>query len=270
MQKTQQRGVVLIVVLWITVLLTVLLVAFTATIKVDRSVATGIVQRAQARAGAEAVLNYLVAVQQAMPETLSRMAGQVYKLSLNSMDVRFRFIPEKAFISLNAAPFDDLAAAFNAAGADNAAQIAQYIVDRRSGMLAGGLSAGLDAPKLQPWISTVELATVPMISADVYARIQGWLTVDSDHSAVNFDFADVSVVRALKGNDAEQVLADRAERAVTNNGLDVSLNDVFRVQVELSSSANTRKIEATAAFSGNKNGYHVVRWNEYNTHFYLD
>lgn len=270
MEKTQQRGVVLIVVLWITVLLTVLLVAFTATIKVDRNVATDIVQRAQARAGAEAVLNYLVAIQQSVPETLSRMAGQVYKLSLNSMDVRFRFIPESSFISLNAAPFDDLAAAFNAAGAKNAAEIAQYIVSRRSGMLAAEINDGLEASSQQPWTSTVELATVPIISADVYQRIQGWLTVDSEHQIVNFNFADTDLVRALKGNAAEQTLADRDVLAVINNGLYVGLRDFFRVQVELSSSSSTRKIEATVEFSGGKNGYHVVRWNEYNTNFYLD
>lgn len=270
MKKAQQRGVVLIVVLWITVLLTVLLVAFTATIKVDRSVATDIIQRVQARAGAEAVLSYLVATQQSAPETFSRMAGQVYKLSLNLMDVRFRFIPESSFISLNTAPFEDLAAAFNAAGAENAAEIAQYIINRRTGMLADEFNDGLEANRPQPWISTVELATVPIIAAEVYQRIQGWLTVDGNHQVVNFNFADTSLVQALKGNAAEEVLADRDVRAVINNGFYVSLRDAFRVQVELSSSSSTRKIEATVTFSGGKHGYHVVRWNEYNAHFYLD
>lgn len=270
MRKSQQRGVVLIVVLWITVLLTVLLVAFTATVKVDRNVATDIVQRVQARAGAEAVLSYLVAIQQSVPEIFSRMAGQVYKLNLNSMDVRFRFIPESAFLSLNAAPFDDLAAAFNAAGADNAAEIAQYIISRRSGMLAEKLNDGLEVSSQQPWMSTVELGSVPIITADVYQRIQGWLTVDGKHQAVNFNFAAPDLVRALKGNAAEQVLADRTAQAVINNGLYVGIRDVFRVQVEFSSGSSARKIEATVEFSGGKHGYHVVRWNEYNTHFYLD
>lgn len=270
MMKSQQKGVVLIIVLWITVLLTVLLVAFTASIKVDRNVATDIVQRVQARAGAEAVLSYLVAIQQSEAYALSRMAGQVYKLSLNTMDVRFRFIPENAFISLNAAPFEELAAAFNAAGADNAAEIAQHIVQRRSGVPETDPVTGLETITPRPWKAIIELATVPIISADVYQRIQGWLTVDSKHTQVNFDFADKSLVHALKGNTAEQVLADREARSIINNGLFVSVRDVFRVQVELSSSSSTRQIEATVEFSGGKHGYHVVRWNEYNTHFYLD
>ncbi len=87
---------------------------------------------------------------------------------------------------------------------------------------------------------------------------------------LNFDFADKSLVHALKGNTAEQVLADREARSIINNGLFVSVRDVFRVQVELSSSSSTRQIEATVEFSGGKHGYHVVRWNEYNTNFYLD
>ena len=46
--------------------------------------------------------------------------------------------------------------------------------------------------------------------------------------------------------------------------------DSVRVQVELSSSASKRKIEATVEFNDGEQGYHVVRWNEYNAYFSLE
>lgn len=266
MNTAQQRGVVLIVVLWITVLLTVLLVAFTTTIKVDRDVASDIVRRVQARAGAEAVLNYLVAIQRSGAYDLSAMMGQVYKLNLNSMQIRFRFIPESAYMSLNSAPLEDLETVFNSAGAENAAEIAHYIVQRREGSTQ--IQTG-EVIEPQPWVSVLELSHLPGISHNVYQRVQGWFTVDSDHSVVNLGFAEADFVRALTGAEADQFLDERAVRAAANE-LQVSTGERFRVQVELSGSTNTRKIEATMAFSNNEHGYHVVRWNEYNIHFSLD
>ena len=269
MKTAEQRGVVLIVVLWITVLLTVLLVAFTATIKVDRNVASDIVQRVQARAGAEAVLSYLVAIQQSEAYDWSEMAGQVYKLSLNSMQVRFRFIPESSFLSLNAVTIEELETVFNSAGAEDAAAIAEYIVQRREGSIENQ-SGELIEP--QPWVSTVELSQLPGMTADVYQRVRGWFTVDSDHQSVNVNFAEAELVRALIGAEAEQLLAERAEPGFAGEAsvLNQEGGDVFRVQVELSSTAHKRKIETSVAFGEGELGYRIARWNEYNAHFLLE
>lgn len=266
MKVVQQRGVVLIIVLWITVLLTVLLVAFTANIKVDRHVASDIVRRVQARAGAEAVLSYLVATQQSGAYDWTTMIGKVYTLDINAMQVRFRFIPESAFISLNAAPVEELSAVFNAIGVDNANDIAQLIVQRREGYLD---EQSGEAVQPQPWVSTLELSRIPGMPQRLTQRIQGWFTSDSDHRVVNFDFADAGLVRALKADEAEQLLSDRALRASGNESQQVD-GDVYRVQVEQSSGARVRKIEATVEFNVAEHGYHVVRWNEYNAYFSLD
>jgi hypothetical protein len=266
MKFVQQRGVVLIVVLWITVLLTVLLVAFTATIKVDRHVASDIIHRVQARAGAEAVLSYLVAIQQSGAYDWPAMVGPVYKLDINAMQVRFRVIPESAFISLNAAPVEDLLAIFNALGVDNASDIAQLIVQRRKGYFD---EKSGEAVKPQPWISTIELSRYPEIPQVLSQRVQDWFTSDSDHQEVNLGFADVSLVRALKGDEADQLLSERALRTSNNQSQQLD-GDIYRVQVELSVGASIRKIEATAEFNSDEHGYHVVRWNEYNARFSLD
>lgn len=269
MKAAEQRGVVLIVVLWITVLLTVLLVAFTATIKVDRNVATDIVQRVQARAGAEAVLSYLVAIQQSGAYDWSEMTGQVYKLNLNSMQVRFRFIPESSFVSLNTVSAEELETLFNAAGAEDAAAIAAHIVQRREGNTENQ-SGELIVP--QPWVSTLELSQLPGITSDVYQQVQGWFTVDSDHQSVNVNFAEAALVRALRGTEAELLLAERAEQEAAGGAsvLNLEGGGVFRVQVELSSAANKRKIETSVVFGEGELGYRIARWNEYNAHFSLE
>ncbi len=266
MKVVQQRGVVLIIVLWITVLLMVLLAAFTATIKVDSHVASDIVRRVQARAGAEAVLSYLVATQRSGAYDWSTMIGEVYTLDINAMEVRFRFIPESAFISLNAAPAEELSTVFNAIGLNNANDIAQLIVQRREGYLDE--QSGETVPP-QPWLSTLELSRLPEIHQSFTQYIQGWFTSDSDHPEVNLDFADADLLRALKGDEAEQFLSERTLRTSTNESQQIS-GEIYRVQVELSSGARVRKIEATVEFNVAEHGYHVVRWNEYNAYFSLD
>ena len=265
----RQNGVVLIVVLWITVLLTVLLVAFTATIKVDREVATDIVQRVQARASAEAALSYVVAVRQSGAYEWSDMVGQVYELQLNSMLVRFRFIPENSFMSLNSASLEDLEQVLTAAGADDAVAIATHIVRRREGDI-NPETAELIEPR--PWVSVVELSIVPGMTSELYRNVQDWFTTDSHNIDVSLQFATASLVRALMGQDAEQVLAERIGQPVDENTFGFSQEgaDIYRVQVELTSTKYKRKIEATAAFSGGEVGYRIARWNEYNTHFLLE
>lgn len=267
MKVVEQRGVVLIVVLWITVLLTVLLVAFTATVKVDRNIASDIVQRVQARAGAEAVLSYLVAIRQSGAYDWSEMTGQVYKLSLNTMQVRFRFIPESAFLSLNAASVEDLESVFNAAGAKDAAAIAEYIVQRREGRNDSQSGAIIEA---RPWLSTIELSQLPNITSGVYQQVQRWFTVDSDHQGVNVNFAEAALVRALGGTGTDPLLAGQAEQEVADVAAQEEGGDVFRVQVELSSTASKRKIEASVVFGDGELGYRIARWNEYNAHFSLE
>lgn len=265
-KTVKQRGVVLIVVLWITVLLTVLLVAFTATVKVDRSVANDIVQRVQARAGAEAVLSYLVAIRQSGAYDWSEMIGQVYKLSLNTMDVRFRFIPESAFLSLNAASVEALETVFTAAGAKDAIAIAEYIVQRREG---SGDSQSGEMNEPRPWVSTVELSQLPSVTPDIYQQVQNWFTVDSDHQDVNVNFAEPDLVRALKGVQAEQLLAERNTQGMLGEFAQDG-GDIFRIQVELSSAANKRKIDICVVFGDGELGYRIARWNEYNARFLLE
>ena len=273
MNEHKQRGVVLIVVLWIVVLLTVLLAAFTATVKVDRHVASDVLESVQARASADSVLSYLSAVRMADTEFWPEMTGQVYKLQLNNMLLRFRMIPETAYISLNYAPVEVLRHAFEVAAVPDAQHLAELIVERRFGVI-DEQTGEIVTPEL--FTSVLSLTQLPQMNVETLQAIQHWFTVDSNHEDVNLWFAAPDLVYALAPNEAETWLATRGEGksfeldAVDNTGIQQELGDIMRVQVELSSSASQRKIEATVAFDDGELGYHVVRWNEYNAHFSLE
>lgn len=273
MNQVKQRGVVLVVVLWVVVLLTVLLAAFTATVKVDRHVATDVVESIQARASADGVISYLSAIRKADPELWPDMLGQVYKLQLNTMLVRFRIIPETAYVDLNTASVELLQQLFEAAQLPDAQYLAERIVERRSGAVDEQTGEQL---RPEPFTSVLNLTRIPQISVDTGQRIQHWFTVDGQHEGVNMLFAQPSLLRALLPDEAEALLAERNERgelaleSINSAFMQPDPGTVMRIQVELSSSASQRKIEATVRFNDSKLGYHVVRWNEYNAHFSLE
>lgn len=273
MTNSKQQGVVLIVVLWIVVLLTVLLAAFTATVKVDRHVATDVVESVQAHASADGVLGYLSAVRIASPDVWLEMPGEVYKLQLNNVQVRFRLIPETAFVSLKAASVDLLQQVFEAAQVADAQQVAELIVARRSASINDSTGEEVTPMLLA---SVLELSQLPQLNMEQLQMIQHWFTVDSQHEGVNLLFAEPRLVYALAPDEAEGLIATRAEAdspqldPVSNAMMQHDLGDIMRVQVELSTSASKRKIEATVAFDDGERGYHVVRWNEYNAHFSLE
>lgn len=273
MNQVKQRGVVLVVVLWVVVLLTVLLAAFTATVKVDRHVATDVVESIQARASADGVISYLSAIRKADPELWPDMLGQVYKLQLNTMLVRFRIIPETAYVDLNTASVELLQQLFEAAQLPDAQYLAERIVERRSGAVDEQTGEQL---RPEPFTSVLNLTRIPQISVDTGQRIQHWFTVDGQHEGVNMLFAQPSLLRALLPDEAEALLAERNERgelaleSINSAFMQPDPGTVMRIQVELSSSASQRKIEATVRFNDSELGYHVVRWNEYNAHFSLE
>lgn len=273
MRVAKQRGVVLIVVLWIVILLTILLAAFTATVKVDRYVAADVLESVQARASADGVLSYLSALRIADPEQWSEMAGKVYKLQLNNMKLRFRIIPETAYVSLNGASVELLERIFETVPVPDALQLAELIVERRSGSMDEQTGEEV-APEL--FTSVRRLAQLAQASEEELQVIQHWFTADSEHDGVNLNFAESGLVFALAPDEAEAWLATRNEEdsptlsSIENTFMQQNQGDIVRVQVELSSSASKRKIEATVAFNDGEQGYHVVRWNEYNAYFSLE
>lgn len=255
-RPAQQTGVVLIVVLWIIALLTVLLAAFTLNLKVERQVAADAGHTVQLHAATEAVLEYLSALNAVGAEEWPEMPGEVFELELNRYAVRFRLLPETAYVSVNGARAETLERLFAAMELPDPAAVAQTVVERRE---EGTDSQTGEPIPAQPWRSVLHLARELSLTIDQLEPFAHWFTFYSTHEDPALAFTSPDVLDAL-GLEA----VDDEEGAV------VPMDAVFRLQVELLGGSSRRKIEVVTEFSGGAGGYRVLHWNEYNAKFTLD
>lgn len=270
MRRRQQSGVVLIVVLWVVALLSVLLMGFVAVARVERDNAADVVNRAEARASAEAALAYLSAMYNLGGEEWPRLMGRVLLLPL-AEPVAFRVVPEDAFVSLNGSSRETLMAFFTALtpSVQNPEHVVEQIFARREPPVSEAPQAGQEP---RPWFSANELLLLDGVNPAALQGALGLLTVDSFNDAVNEQFAPAVLLRALYPDRADDILAARA--ALPNDpeaASDPSATTMFfRVQVQLGRPPLERRIEAVVAFEGIESGYQIVRWNEYNASFTFD
>jgi len=274
--------VVLIVVLWIVALLTILLAAFSASVRVDKNIASEIVYRARTRAAAEAALHYLVAVQRVGDDTWKTLPGQVLILPFAD-GARFRLIPEEAYISLIGAPPELLSQAIAqvADGETDIQQVVEAIVARREGALAQN---GEQPPADNGGISTPQLASIdelmllPGVSRQWLDRLAPLVTVDGEQAGVDVAHASLPVLLAVTGDEGKA-------RALYEKRGDPNLNPadyidpalysapegaLYRLQVEVKAAGKPQQVEVTVMFGDEPDGYRIVRWNEYTARFDLD
>ncbi|MET1079716.1 MAG: hypothetical protein ABWY06_17030 [Pseudomonas sp.] len=271
-----QRGVVLIVVLWVIALLTLLLVAFSATVRVDRSLSTDIVQRVKGRAAAEAALNYLTAIQRLGREDWPKMQGRVFILPFEGAQVRFRLIPEEAYVSLTGASPEMLTQLIQAAGGGvDVKPIVERILQRRDGLSSEPAAEG--APPVPPLRAVEELGLLPGVNPRWLEPLLPVLTLDSPHPGVDPKYASPALLGVLLGADkARDLLAARSrEDFVPGDFMDPALiatpeGLVFRLQVEVRQGDLRRRVEVTSRFGEGPTGYKILRWNEYTARFDLD
>lgn len=270
----RQRGAVLIVVLWVLALLVVLLAAFSSTVRVDRQVSSELVVRAKGRAAADAVLAYLSAMYRLGGDQWSELPGQV--LLLPGPDpVRFRLIPEEAYVSLTGASPKLLGLLLDGLSIDgvDSAQVIESIVARRQGVLSDEGGDTIPAPPLR---SVDELQLLPGISRELLDHLTPLVTVDSAHDGVALDFASLSLLRALTGEDAGSFDERRVGGGFQASGdpppelAAVPGGILYRLQIEIGGRSDRRRLEVTVKFGEGKDGYRSVRWNEYTARFDLD
>ncbi|MFB1011065.1 MAG: hypothetical protein QMB92_06440 [Thiopseudomonas sp.] len=263
--RRRQRGAVLILVLWLVAILTFLLAAFTASVKVERQVAADFAGSVRARASMLGVLNYLAAVNRVDTALWQQMLGEVFELYMNDTRVRFRVVPENAFVSLNGASAETLAIVLERAGVRDADAVAGAIVLRRSGGADARTGETLTA---RPWVSFQQMVRENGLDPDALQPYMHWFTVEGKHASLNPGFADPELLQLLGMDSAPATQAgDGLSRVQGRFGLTWLEKTSYRVQVEVSTGISPRKAEVTASFDGNT-GYRIVRWNEYNAQFY--
>ena len=256
-QAQRQHGAVLILVLWITSLLVLMLGAFSLNVRIDRQVAGGVLQQVRAQAAADTVLNYLAAVRQADPETWQTMPGEVFRLPWEALDVRFRVLPETAFVDLNTAPEAVLIDVFSGLELDDAAALAAAVVRRREGdpEAADTLSA-----QPRPWLSVDELLSLEQ-GLDQVPGLHQLFTVYARQPWVDERFAAQRLLALLAADDYLQTPETEGP----------GLGDaMYRVQIELGNGTQRRQLEVSARFIDTGVGYQVLHTNLYNVSFSMD
>jgi general secretion pathway protein K len=229
MPPRAQRGVALIIALWVTVLLTVIAAGFAYSMRTEALAAHNAIALAQARTLADGTV-YRVAFElmrpRAPPPTETwQTNGFVHWWGENDLAIAANAIDESGKIDLNTAS-DQLLKNFlqTAAGvdADTAARLVDCIDDWKSpgdirrplgAKSAEYKAAGLSyTPPNAPFETVAELQRVLGVTPAIYAAVAGDLTVFSKQSGVNPMYASRAVLLALPNMTAEVVDAYIAQR----------------------------------------------------------
>ncbi len=214
-----QRGMVLVIVLWIVTLLAVMAGGFAYSMRIETRLATSAVERAQARALAEAGVAYALAWQ-LDPEAQKQWPanGDAHDWEFGGGRVRISVEDASGRISLNNADPQLIRQALIGVGVAEAEaeRWAAAIADWRDPddqTQPGGAesaeyrSAGRVGPKNTLFDSVDELPQVLGMDQDTAQRLAGLTTTETLIAGINPQLASLAVLRAVTGLD-ERILAD--------------------------------------------------------------
>ena len=222
----RQRGIALILALWLTVMLTVIASGFAFSMRSEALAARNMISMSQARAAANGAIERTVfeMSRTATPETWKR-DGTPHTWKDGDVSLVASATDESARIDLNSANEALLRSLFiNVGGTDPelAAHIADAIQDWRDGddlkrpngaEEADYRAAGLKYKPANANFETVsDLARVMGVTPAIYARVADTLTVHSRQAGINPLTAPRSVLLALPNTTPEMVDAYLALR----------------------------------------------------------
>jgi general secretion pathway protein K len=223
----RQRGIALLVVLWVLALLSALLVGFAGDTRTELLVARNLYENAHARALADAGVSLgVVGVLDPSPESQFPADGTPRRFQYGDGTIRVRVQDEAGKIDLNAAQPELLANLMRTLGvADaDAAAVSQSISKWRQEHLSTGPQDGrnlVPAPGRLPgaaFEAVEQLRVVPGVTRALYDLLFPFITVYSGLPDVDPLTASEPVLRSLPGVNAQDIPAFIAQRqqAITN------------------------------------------------------
>jgi general secretion pathway protein K len=287
-----QRGIALVIVLWVIALLTVMALGLTMTQRTENALSRNQIDAARFRAAAEAALalaalNLLATPMDTVPvEEVWVPDGSPRPLNFDGIKLSVSLSNEASRIDLNRATRDELAALIEFAqgeeGNDEAVRdaLADAIVDWRDEddltQLNGAedddyRTAGLPYGAAdQPFGSVEELRQVLGMSRGLYQRLAPDLTVNNESGAVEQRFASAPVLAAVQGlalEDAERLVLERDQPVVPGAEV-LSIGDrggpLYRVRVmQDTPSGGSRQMEALVRVMPGERPPFDVLWRRY-------
>jgi len=286
-----QKGIALVLVLWVLLLLTIVTGSFSLMARMDRLEANSLLSGTQARLSAEAAINLAVlALRDPVEETRMRADGRVYETELDGVKVEVSAIDERGKLDINATDELTLANLFagNGMEPDRAEVLAAAVMDWRDAdeleRVNGAeedayLAAGLDmGPANRPFIMTEELLQVIGMDYDFYRKLEPGITVYSRAGEPDPAFAPVQALMAMPDithAEAEAFVQERNSRQPGDslgtelpNGLVVMEQGrgvTYSIQAKATMPNGVwEQLQATIRLGGTRSGrpYRVLRWRE--------
>ncbi len=286
-----QRGIALVLVLWVLLLLTIITGSFALMARMDTLEANSLLSGTQARLSAEAAINLAVlALRDPDEEARMRADGRVYSQMLDGIVVEVSAIDERGKLDINASNELTLVTLFTGHGMEltDAEFLAAAVMDWRDedelervngaeedAYGAAGLQVG---PANRPFMMTEELSQVIGMPFELFRRLEPGITVFSRAGSPDPAFAPVEALMALPDITYDEAVNFVKERnsQLPGESLGTELPNGIVVMEQgrgVTYSIQARatmpngvweKLEATIRLGGNRNGnpYRVLRWRE--------
>jgi general secretion pathway protein K len=291
LQINRQKGIALVLVLWVLLLLTIITGSFAMTARMDRLEAHTLLSGTQARLSAESAINLAVLALRD-PEDESRMLadGRVYQQNIDGILIEVSAIDERGKVDINATDELTMVNMLTGHGLElsDAELLAAAVMDWRDedelervngaeedAYMAAGLQIG---PANRPFMMTEELLQVIGMPYELYRKLEPGITVFSRAGQPDPAFAPVEALMAMPDITHEEAVQFVEERNARLPGEDLAVSlPNGRVVLEqgrgVTYSIQARatmpngvweQLQATIRLGGNRSGspYRVLRWRE--------
>ena len=287
----RQKGVALVIVLWILLLVTISTGAYTLMARMDQLEAFTVLSGTQARLAAEAGMNMAILALRD-PDEATRLVpdGRAYTMRYEDVMVEVSVTDERGKLNINEAPEFDLVNLLTGHGLDEAdaellaAAIKDWTdpdeIERANGAEAltyqsQGLGVG---PGNRNFVMTEEVLQVIGMPWELYLKMEPGLTVYSDSAQIEPAFAPVEALLSMPDMTEEDALnfvderqsedaADGAGATLPSGQVAVAPGRGLTYSILAKATLPNGvwdQVEATIRLGGNQQGlpYSILRWRE--------
>jgi general secretion pathway protein K len=287
----RQKGIALVLVLWILLLVTISTGAYTLMARMDQLEAHTVISSTRARMAAESGIN-LAVLSLRDPDELTRLVpdGRPYTFQVQDVLVEIQVTDERGKVDINVADEATLLQLFqgHGLGEADAAYLAAAVLDwvdvdeieRASGAeLPAYASAGLDVgPGNRPFLMIEEVLQVLGMPWDLYKKMEPGLSVFAESGEPDPAYAPLEALLALPDMTEEEALNFIEERqsqdsttgvgtALPNGQVAIAQGRGLTYSVLAKATLPNGiwdQVEATIRLGGSTTGlpYKVLRWRE--------
>ncbi len=286
----KQSGVAIILVLWVTVLLTVIASSFALSARVEGVQAKMVFDTTKARYLAEAGLNRAVyELRNPDPDSRWIADGRNYEMEFGGAKIEIKITDETGKIDINLANEELLTGLFASLGMseDEAMTLAQRVIDWRDNDNIKGFDGAEDedyeaegyayGAKDALFDTVPELQQVMGVTYEMYRQLENAITVYSGSRNINLAYAGEQALMALDGverEDARQFIEER-EQAEKGDALPLLPNGqtsaargggvAFSIVTKATlSNGHWAELDATIRLGGTVNGrpFRIMRWRD--------